>query len=276
MNRLDRILLATDLGPTSDDSWRETCEVAKTFGSEVIMVHAIPTSERSVDFELLERAALDEHFDLRILAQAEQVKLREIPLVRSGQVHEVVLEAAEEVDADLVVLGAGRKSTVERILLGSSAELISRECDRPVLLVRPGKPQPHPGFHQVACAVDASEPAREALASAIFLARTFVAKLTLVTVVDPRLADTLGAEEVKLRGCMEAYDLHGLDVEFVVRDGKPAVEILEVVHEVGSDVLVMGSAGRKGVARLMRGNTAEKIMRVVPCSLLTVQTTGRT
>jgi len=34
---------------------------------------------------------------------------------------------------------------------------------------------------------------------------------------------------------------------------------------------VIGSAGRKGLSRLLHGNTAEKLLRAAPCSLLTVR-----
>ena len=60
-------------------------------------------------------------------------------------------------------------------------------------------------------------------------------------------------------------------VECALRLGTPAHEILEYLNDHEAiDLVVMATAGRGGVARLMMGSVADKIVRAAPCPVLTV------
>ena len=58
-----------------------------------------------------------------------------------------------------------------------------------------------------------------------------------------------------------AHQLAGLPVEYAVRFGEPAEEILEEAREFGADLVVMATHGRSGVARLMLGSVAVAVLR---------------
>jgi nucleotide-binding universal stress UspA family protein len=75
---------------------------------------------------------------------------------------------------------------------------------------------------------------------------------------------TEDAEEL-FAGAKERTDDHGLAVTTVVRDGKPAGEILDCAAEHGVDRIVMGSHGRTGVARVLLGSVAEQVVRRAEC-----------
>jgi nucleotide-binding universal stress UspA family protein len=55
-------------------------------------------------------------------------------------------------------------------------------------------------------------------------------------------------------------------------DGDPATVIVEVAHEVNADLIVMGTHGRRGLARLLLSSVAEQVGRQAPCPVLTVRT----
>ena len=58
---------------------------------------------------------------------------------------------------------------------------------------------------------------------------------------------------------------------FILRAGAPAHEILEYLNEQSAiGLVVMATAGRGGVARLMMGSVADKIVRAAPCPVLTL------
>lgn len=61
---------------------------------------------------------------------------------------------------------------------------------------------------------------------------------------------------------------------FVLRMGSPAHEILEYLNDQDAiDLVVMATAGRGGVARLMMGSVADKVVRAAPCPVLTLHPT---
>ena len=56
----------------------------------------------------------------------------------------------------------------------------------------------------------------------------------------------------------------------VMLPGMAAEQILEYLNEHPADLVVMGTAGRAGLSRLMMGSVADRIVRAAPCPVLTV------
>jgi len=65
------------------------------------------------------------------------VKLEVRQSAHAGDVADEVLRVADETDASLIVIGLRRRSPVGKLLLGSSAQRILLDADRPVLAVKP-------------------------------------------------------------------------------------------------------------------------------------------
>jgi nucleotide-binding universal stress UspA family protein len=61
-------------------------------------------------------------------------------------------------------------------------------------------------------------------------------------------------------------------VEHRLEQGEPATAILQVAQEAGCDLIVLGTHGRTGLARLLMGSVAEKVARGATCPVLTVKT----
>ena len=67
---------------------------------------------------------------------AEERKLGTRALVRTGDARDVILHTAEELDADLIIMGTHGRRGISRALLGSVAETVVRTSPIPVLTVR--------------------------------------------------------------------------------------------------------------------------------------------
>jgi universal stress protein A len=61
------------------------------------------------------------------------------------------------------------------------------------------------------------------------------------------------------------------DVEHVVLKGTPYEELARFAEENKIDVIVIGTHGRKGLDRMLFGSTAEQVVRLAPCPVLTVR-----
>ena len=132
---------------------------------------------------------------------------------------------------------------------------------------------------------DFSVHAEAAIRYALELAQRLNAAVHLVNVVEDPLAAGVWSSEIytaeiaglqvnlvrdaekRLRGSVPPHV--GL-VTCEVRRGPAAEQILEVARERGSDLIVMGTRGRTGVAHLVLGSVAEKVVRLAPCPVLTL------
>jgi nucleotide-binding universal stress UspA family protein len=81
-----------------------------------------------------------------------------------------------------------------------------------------------------------------------------------------RLAAKRALEEVatKMRKC-------GVEVEtHLLEGGKPSVVIVEGAKDLGCSTIVLATHGRGGLVKFLLGSTAEKIVRMAQCPVLTV------
>ena len=60
-------------------------------------------------------------------------------------------------------------------------------------------------------------------------------------------------------------------VETKIATGSPFVEIITFAKDQNVDLIVVGTHGRTGLAHVMIGSVAEKVVRKAPCPVLTVK-----
>jgi nucleotide-binding universal stress UspA family protein len=139
---------------------------------------------------------------------------------------------------------------------------------------------------RILCPTDFSIFSARALRHAIALARRFDAQLHVVHVVPP-LYPTSGASfyfpapilagpelrqgvEDEMRRFVAPADEARVPVETQIRDGQPWREIQAMAEGLPADLVVMGTHGTGGFERLLLGSVTEKVLRRLPCPVLTV------
>ncbi len=132
---------------------------------------------------------------------------------------------------------------------------------------------------------DFSEMAQHALSYAIDLATKLDATLTIVhayevpsygypegVTLSPEIAGSIrSAAETTLGAVVSAARASGLEVRSALRQGPAWSEIEAAAREAKADLIVMGTHGRHGLARVLLGSVAEKVVRTSPCPVLTVR-----
>lgn len=136
-----RLLLATDLSPTSTAATNEAFEVAARLRAELLIVSVIDTASLRLPGGRF-RARVDQVRERRQAAAQELVQRgrREgVPvtfLVWEGEPGESILEAANAERADMIILGSHGRGPLGRLLLGSVSQHVVRLAAVPVVVVR--------------------------------------------------------------------------------------------------------------------------------------------
>ena len=75
---------------------------------------------------------------------------------------------------------------------------------------------------------------------------------------------------------LRTLEIHfgGVAVESVVRFGDPVVEILDEAEAFGADLIVVGTAGRSGIGRVLLGSVAERVFAKAPVPVMLVRPTA--
>jgi len=203
-----------------------------------------------------------------------------------------ILERAQAIPSDLIVMGTHGRSGVDRLLLGSVTERVVRKAKCPVLTVAPpvGEVTPVPDrlFSRILCGIDFSRESLRALEYALLLAADANARVKLAHVVEVTPAPESDAGEVETR-TLGAYVAaaaearaeqlqslvpknieKGLSVDTIVAIGKSHREILRIAAEDDSDLIVLGAHGL-GIPQLLFGSTAQQVVRQARCPVLTTR-----
>lgn len=137
--------------------------------------------------------------------------------------------------------------------------------------------------------VDFSETSRRALAWAFDYAARAPCEVHVLHVIDEsvganlpqRLRDRFSAELLEMsEAAEEEFDLMLKDAEERARvlplhrhlvRGRPAHAILHAAERLGADMIVVGTHGRSGLAGLLIGSVAEKVVRHANCPVVCVK-----
>ena len=241
----------------------EATLIAGVLGAELSLAHAIEDAEEgTAAHDLFARQARDVLWGLRVRAGSSKVSVDPTAHLCTDPL--ALEEVARGAGAEWLVLGPGPRRPWGRLLEGSLTPRLVRDATLPVWVARPG-----PGrreLKRIVVAVDDSETARNACFLGAELARRADAALALLAVGPPERTRAL-----TLRLTRRLAEEGAPDQLEVVRSEGPLVEVVsDHVRRAGTDLLVLGCAGRRGVRRLLRPNSAERLLQRVPCSILSV------
>lgn len=140
------ILVPIDGSETSMVAMKEAIKIGKALNSKITVVQVMALDPYIADAyvktgqtnDLIERTRT---YLLDILEQAKQQFFNEgitveTKLLEGFVVHEEIIQAAQDLNADLIVMGSHGRTGVRKLVLGSVAQKVLGESHIPVLIVR--------------------------------------------------------------------------------------------------------------------------------------------
>jgi universal stress protein E len=299
-----KILVPIDFSEPSLAALSQAVELVKVFDAAVTVVHVIPpvdslagagtgpevlgpwhpTANTAMVEERLHSGSEDQLRQAVAEYRGQHVDI-DYRVVWGAPFREVIHTVQEE-GYDLVVIGTRGRSAISRMLVGSTATKLVRKCPCPVWVV---KPEAKTSLSAILAPIDFSDVSHESLRLAGALAVQLKCTLHLLHVFAPEhayLFDLLVDEEFDIRPPWRRHEvisqLHafaresGVALEPVlhVDRGDVAGQILATAEKIDAGLVVMGTLGRAGVAGLLIGNTAEKVLHHSERPLLAIKPVG--
>ena len=141
-------------------------------------------------------------------------------------------------------------------------------------------------FETILVPVDFSEHSKEALDTAIQMARLFESTIHLLHCYHIQTAgispygivlpsgyyeDIREAAEKRLNDWHEKVSGEGVKVKSILSADNPSLAINLAAADIQANLIVMGTRGLSGLKHAMLGSITERVVRLAPCPVLTVK-----
>lgn len=282
---IEKILLANSGSGHSEEMLKALMEIPSIQRASVTVLHVVPpqiTSDAMTD--KWEEGG-------KFLANAIQsLKLdpnHVTAMLRQGEPKDIVLKVADEIDADLIIMGSRGLKRLVSILENSVSQYVFQLTSRPMLLVKDDIYVKK--INRIMVAMDRSDSAQQCLKLALFLLRDIKGgQLTLVH-VDPNLSGkstpptNIDAErDPVLAAAVAEAKKQGVSYRCLVSSGKPGEEICRIAQESNVDLLMLGSPDRRpsvakslpDLDRLLGTSLSDYVRVNATCPVLLTRTLG--
>lgn len=271
-----RAIVAAAFSPRLHAVMNEAHRLLKLLGTWPIIVH-VGDESPSI------RSRLEEEID-----RTEFKHHPPICLVRSGNPADVLVEAAKEYRADLIVAGALKREGVFKYYLGSVARSLARHAPCSVLLFTEPHVKPEP-FERIHCAVEYDEEARLAIKVAAELAFLGNAKDLYFThsfkIPDGQdkkrmpddtqaIKDIYHSADEQLKKYLQDFEFWGKNYHYRSLYEKNRAVTLSFAREINANLLIVpGPRSRLGLWDRLFPHDLELALQDLPCSILITKST---
>lgn len=273
LGRFERFLVASDGSEFSAAAVREAISMAKKCGAELHLMSLVATG---VEHEALGEAILRQEMDAAqahldgVKAQAVAAGVRcETHLIHGQAVDREIVDLAERIKADLIIMGRRGRRGLARMMLGHATAQVIGQAHCSVLVVPRAA---HVEGRQIVVATDGSRFAEAAAVTATSLGGFCRSAVTVASVITAEFGEERRAEA---REAVDRVVAHmkgkGVAADGQVIEGQPADVIAGLARERNADLIVTGSHGRTGLTRVLLGSTSERILNETSCAVLVVK-----
>ncbi|HIK03143.1 MAG TPA: universal stress protein [Trichormus sp. M33_DOE_039] len=282
---IEKILLAVSGLGHAEEMLKTLKEVPSIQNAKVTVLHVVSPQSTS--------AAMTDKWEEggKILANAIQ-SLNLDPsqvssILRQGDPKDVVCQVADEIDADLIIMGSRGLKRLQSILSNSVSQYVFQLSSRPMLLVKDDIYVKR--IKRIMVAMDNSDAAKHCLNLALFLLRGIQgSQLILANVTTDLRGKTSEVTEISpdknpvLAAAVAEAQKYDVSTRCYTSSGRPGEEICHLAEDLSVDLLLLGSPDRRpsvaksfvDIDRLIGASLSDYVRVNATCPVLLARTTG--
>lgn len=269
--RITNVLVATDGSEFSASATGLAIEVAKHCGARLTVMTMVLFGE---DLEMVGTHAMRASQDKEAQARLDKVSAQAVAagvdcdtLIRYGEdPAQEIVDTADELDVDLIVMGRRGKRGLARMMVGDATAKVVGNAGCPVLIAPRGARMWN---GRIVLATDGSAHSEAAAASAIAFAERAGLPLTVMSATTAsHSAERRAQAQAAVDKVAGLANSNGVVGEALVAEGRPDEIVVATAQQKGADLIVVGSHGRTGIAKILLGSISERIIGAAPCPVL--------
>jgi nucleotide-binding universal stress UspA family protein len=266
-----KLLLCTDGSPRSQGAIKASLALAQVCGHKVYVVNVLRVRAEVEAVAPDARAMLAREVSSyleTIKAASAKAGVSVETRVRYGRLpHATILEEAEVIQPDLIVMGRFGHAGLSQLFMGSTTAQVIGYSPFNVLVVPQNATM---AFRTLLVASDGSPCSDAAWGKALALARETQAELYAISVARGE-GEIVQAKEIMHR-LISAANQQGMPVQGLVLKGmQPDDAIVQEALRYKVNIIIMGSHGRTGVKKLLMGSVTERVIGQATCPVLVIK-----
>lgn len=261
-NKKNIILVPTDFSDVAGHALDHAISVAKTFDNEIAVVHVV---EENVLGNIFTKSSYAD-----MVKESIQNKLNGIALkiestgikaythIRSGRIYKAIVEAADELGCDSIIMGTHGASGIEKII-GSNAARVINYADVPVIVIK--EKSNRLNYENIVFPLDLTIESKQKVAWAIHLAKYYKSTIHIATFKanDEFLANRVNAQLVQVERLFDEAKVKYAS-KILDESGNYAKQTMEYANEINADLIMIMTQQDKGVSEFFLGSYAQQIV----------------
>ena len=289
--QFEKILIPVDFSDFSQTAVDYGLFLAEKYCSQVTLFHAMVLFREDVNeeahFHTLEKVAVIKEQERTELLESHRKKGEvcgvriQSKMVRAFSAADAILDCIGDSNFDLVIMGTHGSTGLKKWMSGSVTEKVLRLSPIPVLTVHMDYQKTD--IKKILVPIDFSSYSKTAVAEGITLSKVFHAGLEFMHSVEQEAHPTfhnVGLESILsenselsepiLKNLVEFTGLSEKEAVYRITEGRAHKEIKKLAEDHDIDLIVMATRGLSQLEHFLVGSTAERVVNIAPCPVLTV------
>ena len=280
MKLMQQVLVATDRSAMGNEAVKRAISIAKKKDAQLFIIHVIePPFVESPYLKPVDQNEIKKAIKHEIDSLNSEAKVDYNLFIEHGNVADIIIHKAEQLEADLIVVGSHGKEDIQSNYFGTTTLKLIQKTHLPVLVV---KNEVKHIYQKMIAPTDLSDSSKESIlfANTLFTKATRkylhahqtvneLASLTYHISEEQRQSINIKIE-MTARDQLKAFvkELGGGEMAFIHFHASINEDLLDYIIKDQADLLVLGSKGVNNLNSFVFGSTASSLLHMSPTDVL--------
>lgn len=271
---MKKILTPVDFSEDSINALEHAINIAHKMQAGIHLVHVLPQKKLFSLFsnsrEEYTRSEVEENLDrlIRRLSSEHNVQLEYT--VMEGKVYEQVVNCADEIEPEMIIMGTHGRSGMEELWMGSNAYRVVSHSPCPVLTLR--KNWNASGFPRIVLPIDNSPETRQKVPFTVEFAQHFNSEVHVVGVISDDADGVIRRINNYVHQVKKYVEEYGLKTVDSTRQGSNITDMaIDYAKEVEASAIAVMTEQEIDAANIILGPYAQQMVHHSPIPVLSVR-----
>jgi len=282
-DKLGSILVPVDFSEQSEVALEQAVSLSRVFNSEIHVLNVIneefSLSKLFDDSDKIQyKKRIKERLDEFVKAKNAEFGIELKSIQVTGKIYSQVVNSADVIDAEFIVMGTSGSSTLKKRFIGSNALRVVRESHKPVITIK-GKHH-RKGCQNIVLPLDLTKETKEKVAKAVEFAKRFGSIIRVVSVLrtnDEFIVNRLTRQLDQVKKYVVEQGVEcGAEI---IRDTKGehtlAASIIDYANRIKGDLIMLMTQQEQDITEFFIGSSAQEVINTSDIPVLSIVPTPK-